>query len=207
MKKLCDTDLWIPDTDIHFEYLNTKSPVKNYQHDRIDEVIKICSGFDLAVDIGAHIGLVSIYLAKYFKQVYAYEPCPKIFECLEKNVPENVSCFQIALGKKRSRVGIGYHPRNTGQTILIRGNTVDQIPLDELDIDKIDFIKVDVQGYEYWVLKGARLTIAKYHPVVMLEEEEYNRFAKVRQAFQFMLSLGYRCIKRIKSDYIMVYYG
>lgn len=35
--------------------------------------------------------------------------------------------------------------------------------------DKIDLIKIDVEGYEYKVLLGAKETLKKYNPVIIIE--------------------------------------
>ncbi|MFL6711434.1 MAG: FkbM family methyltransferase, partial [Sulfurifustis sp.] len=46
---------------------------------------------DVVVDVGAHVGVVSLYLAKKypFIQVYAVEPDPLHFACLERNIEIN----------------------------------------------------------------------------------------------------------------------
>ena len=41
-------------------------------------------------------------------------------------------------------------------------------------LKSIDLIKIDVEGYEHEVLKGAKNTIAKYHPVLFVEIDENN---------------------------------
>ena len=40
---------------------------------------------------------------------------------------------------------------------------------------RIDFIKIDVEGYEYKVLKGAIETIKKFSPTIILEFNQYSR--------------------------------
>lgn len=40
--------------------------------------------------------------------------------------------------------------------------------LDELDLDPF-FIKLDIQGYEYNVLKGGEQTLRKYEPILLIE--------------------------------------
>lgn len=57
--------------------------------------------------------------------------------------------------------------------------------LDSQDLDPI-FIKIDVQGYEYDVLKGGIETIRRHEPVLMLEGFHGNQ-----QLADFCASLGY----------------
>lgn len=42
-------------------------------------------------------------------------------------------------------------------------------PLDEMNLDPV-FAKIDVQGYEYAVLAGARQTLEKYEPILLVED-------------------------------------
>jgi FkbM family methyltransferase len=57
--------------------------------------------------------------------------------------------------------------------------------LDSFNLEPI-FVKVDVEGLEYAVLEGARETLGKHHPVVLLEYSESDNRAK-----QLLQSLGY----------------
>ena len=42
--------------------------------------------------------------------------------------------------------------------------------LDELNLPRVDFIKIDIEGMEMEALSGARDTINKYHPVLLIEK-------------------------------------
>jgi FkbM family methyltransferase len=57
--------------------------------------------------------------------------------------------------------------------------------LDSFNLEPV-FVKVDVEGLEYAVLEGARKTLTKHHPVVLLEYSEADDRAK-----QLLQSLGY----------------
>ena len=62
---------------------------------------------DIVVDIGAHVGVVSIFLAKKypFIRVYAVEPEPTNFECLRRNIELNGAWNVIAINKAVSGDG------------------------------------------------------------------------------------------------------
>jgi FkbM family methyltransferase len=62
---------------------------------------------------------------------------------------------------------------------------VEIIVLDDLDIQP-DFLKADVQGAEMAVLEGARKTISKSEPIIILEEPELNKEVDFLKQFQYL---------------------
>jgi hypothetical protein len=58
-----------------------------------------------------------------------------------------------------------------GQTINYTDNTtaVSKIPLDDLNLPRVDFIKLDIEGMEMEALDGARKTIKRNHPILLIE--------------------------------------
>jgi FkbM family methyltransferase len=56
---------------------------------------------DTVIDVGAHVGAISLYLAKKypFITVYALEPEPSHFECLQRNIELNGVSNVVALNK------------------------------------------------------------------------------------------------------------
>ena len=72
--------------------------------------------------------------------------------------------------------------------------TLDQI-MPETHWKKVDYIKVDVEGYEYEVMKGAREIIKQSKPVVLLEmvPEFLKRYGSTPEELQkYLVRLGYR---------------
>ena len=62
---------------------------------------------DIVIDVGAHVGVVSLYLAKKFPflQVYAIEPDPLNFACLMRNIELNDVTNVVAINKAVSGDG------------------------------------------------------------------------------------------------------
>jgi len=58
-----------------------------------------------------------------------------------------------------------------------------------LDNEKI---KIDVEGYEYEVLKGALNIISRYAPNILIELEERHRRGTIEKINDLLLSLNYR---------------
>jgi FkbM family methyltransferase len=126
--------------------------------------------FDLAIDCGAHRGIVAKYLAKRFTTVIAIEPSVYA-SCIDI---DNVEVIQKAVGNVNGRVGMDHGRRNTGQRHVIEGRAYEVITLDSLNLAP-DFIKLDVEGYEYFAVEGAEKTIRTHKPVIIFEENGLNR--------------------------------
>ena len=118
----------------------------------------------LALDIGANIGLVSLYLSKYFERVIAVEPSQKHFECLNKNLVShnvtNVTPIKKAIYIKSGSLPFGGPIDNTTMRSLHMATwkdqnsdeTVECITIDKLfeqeNIDRVHLMKLDVEGSE-----------------------------------------------------------
>jgi len=170
------------------------------------------------IDAGANIGFHSIQLGKFSKKVYSFEPQTYIYNQLCANILFNgldykIEAFKLGLGDKEevkqlwnieheNWVGNGVH--NWGGRGIIQENyggdrainneireedNIKVISLDSMNIPKCDLIKIDVQGYEYNLLVGAKNLINTFHPVIFLENppsEENSTIVK-----DYLINLGY----------------
>jgi FkbM family methyltransferase len=137
----------------------------------------------LVIDVGANIGTHTIFFAKAVTEqglVLAFEPQRLAYQNLCANVAlnalMNVIAFQQGVGKRAETIQLPmFDPRidrNFG-SIPMRGHAggepVQVIRLDDLGLGRCHLIKVDVEGMECDVLEGARQTIAKYRPILFVE--------------------------------------
>lgn len=125
------------------------------------------------VDIGANIGLASLYLSQFADKVYAIEPSPEIYQALVKNVKGKkfVTCgYAItALPSERTLLPnsstASYSPPQTffpnefqpdGGEVVGESVIVPCIPINQFveanKIDHIDVLKIDVEGSEYEIM-------------------------------------------------------
>jgi FkbM family methyltransferase len=161
------------------------------------------------VDVGAFCGDHTEYYAKRVGSrgsVYAFEPNPKAFECLEYNMKgkENVVCFKRGVSDKRHTIGLA-HDINAGATHAIAEGDIQCVALDEINLPECDFIKMDCEGMEVKALKGASLTIKKFAPTMLIEvnESALERQGESRASLLALLdSMGYEYRNLYKNESI-----
>jgi FkbM family methyltransferase len=130
---------------------------------------------DVVIDIGAHVGLFSIYLAKRWPviKVFSFEPFPVNFrncaENLQLNGITNVVLSPIAITNDNRLLNMATDPHNSGgasavvKTFESNGIVTDlaSMTLDEVflahEIDRCKLMKIDCEGMEYEILLGARV--------------------------------------------------
>ena len=178
-----------------------------------DLAYKYLNSESIVVEIGSHIGTLTIILSKIAKKVYAFEPLKQSFDILNKNILlnncENVISNQKGVGEKIGKTKIGFISEgNCGATILKGGSVdkywdnktdidVDLVTLDSLKLDRLDYLKIDVEGYEENVIKGGLKTIKKFKPVIVMEcMEDYNLGSMIsaetlKIRYKNILDLGY----------------
>jgi FkbM family methyltransferase len=59
---------------------------------------------------------------------------------------------------------------HTGLANVVEGNGgIDLWPLDEMGLPEPDLLKIDIEGAEWWALRGARQMIARSTPHIIFE--------------------------------------
>ncbi len=125
---------------------------------------------DLAVDIGANVGEVSLILARRGLRIIAVEPDPLEFKALISNLPDGARCFQEALWSEPRRMEL-HLANDSGDTSLLgeegRAVSVSVTTLDLLlsgeapqGVD-IGLLKLEAEGAEPEVLHGAKSALQK----------------------------------------------
>ncbi len=180
-----------------------------------DLVFQSYRGGDV-VDIGAADGWYSCLLApRNPARVFSFEPDPPYYQKCQQNLsflqtifPQTVfTVLPIACGNGTPlsfTYQFGHLSLKTPET-KESGASLPSLPLDritELFGLQPGFMKIDVEGFENEVLQGARETIARFRPVLMLELHKFAQdFATTRSTTEAWLkSLGYRQNTFYESD-------
>jgi FkbM family methyltransferase len=172
----------------------------------------------IVLDVGANIGGHTIPLAQHVGaqgRVYAFEPQRIPFGILCANVTlnalTNVWPMWTAVGNPQGgRSGVRVpvidpnQPSNFGGVSLVDGSTaalVESVPLvsiDRLELPGCGMMKIDVEGMEAEALRGARKTIAKYRPVMYVENDRREKSAAL---IRLLTDWGYACWWHVPALY------
>jgi FkbM family methyltransferase len=137
------------------------------------------------LDLGAHVGLHTLMLSRRAGssgRVFAVEPSPAtaalLMQHLRWNNCDNVQVIEALIGDEEREVAFAYRPdpmdsggfANSlaydigGKTTTVRMTTIDRICAG----CHPDLIKMDVEGAELLALRGARQTLARAAPLLVL---------------------------------------
>jgi FkbM family methyltransferase len=172
------------------------------------------------VDVGAHVGKYAFYAAKQVEDglVIAIEPLPQNMINLKAGIKlnnfRNIRTFQVACGAEEKHIplfptdGTTSWKTSHGTGFIIGAlmpNTI-QVPTRKLDniikevqVKKIDMIKIDVEQYEYAVLKGSIETLTHYNPILQIEVWDIN--SQKQKVLDFLANLNYK-ISEILYSYM-----
>lgn len=209
-KKLATTFL-IPYYDTHFE--NLEEIRRGYQHALIEKVLPFCKQNGKALDVGAHIGMITYQILSYFKKIHTFEPCIDNFNCLIKNIiSSKVTHHNIGLSDKSTESILYKNESNSGEHTLnenkfCKMEKIRMRTLDSLKLFNIDFIKIDVQDWELKVLMGGEKSIKKWKPVILVEDcfgknELLKKRKDISEVQNYLKKLGMTFIKRIGKDVV-----
>lgn len=196
-------------------YVFAKFKIKTLKFDRNEKdffhFLKLIPNKKGAIlDVGANIGIMTVHLSKNFPQneIHAIEPIPSNIEVLTKIKNQyklsNVSILPFALGEENKTAkmilpcekkvyyqGLS-HVKHDSITELNEGKEfeVEMKKLDDLfPSEEILAIKIDVENFEYFVLKGGEKLLNKYHPIIYAELwDNENR----KKCFNLLNSLQYK---------------
>ena len=198
---------YFPDGETHLiEWMQKAKQMRGgrlqYQLSKYQEAMRWVRSRHLAVDIGAHVGHWSWNMAEDFLQVVAFEPVPQYAECWRKNMEGTARgkavLHEVALGLGAGTVSLACGtPGSHGDThIAADGDIAQDVPLRTLDsfnLQGVSLIKIDVEGYEFPVVKGGTKTILESKPVIIVEQKGHDAKyfgGESDQAVKYLRELG-----------------
>lgn len=132
--------------------------IRQINSDRIyDRCLKDKSGL-VILDIGANVGLFTVYAHDAASRLVAVEPTPShqhVFEQITRDC-KNVELVKAALCDSDTTVEFFISDENStmnsivnkyGQSIMVEGLCLKSL-LDKYNLDRVDFCKIDIEGSE-----------------------------------------------------------
>lgn len=163
-------------------------------------MVSFLSQESIILDVGANIGAYTVPLAKTFPktEVHAFEPNPYAIARLRRNIAlnklSNVRLYEMGLGDEPCVLELNaFNSKDLGSSSFVSPQRAESeselipVKVEKLDniyakgTQEVSLIKIDVQGFEFKVLKGACELISRNRPYILLEHEDVN-FSTAEQA-------------------------
>jgi len=182
----------------------------------------------VCLDVGANIGALSFAFADLAKdgKVYSIEAGSANFEYLIRNIEQNgfnnIKPIKKAVSDYNGMATFNYVEDVAGCSFIspigveigvqesVSVTTIDDLVV-ELEIKNLDFIKMDVEGGERKSLIGARNTIDKFRPILLIEwnPETIRKFYNEdpRELFDLLCSKwsSIEVLKEVGTSPVMTY--
>ena len=206
----------IPHTG-EFEFLGLFKRELQYEKGVFQLINKNIHKYDAIIEIGANIGIFSIYMAKKLMcmnknvPVYSFEPSREAYSRLLENINNNnltnIFPFNLAIYNKEGFLTF-YEPVNhlTNGSVHeefanifsseVKNTTVASFSANELEQliknKKNILFKIDVEGAEAAILKNIEIIIIDKAPDIILEvlnkyEDDLNSIQFIREKYDYFL--------------------
>jgi len=159
-------------------------------------------------DIGANIGLYSLFAAKRGLRVLAFEPSASSFAALVRNVEINgfddrISAYCLAFAEETGLVALNMASTAAGHSMhsieareggfrqAVLGFAIDDF-LRHMDAPAPSAIKLDVDGIEPAILRGAQATLRAHVREVLVEIDGANAAAGGNGIPEILASCGFQ---------------
>lgn len=181
--------------------------------EHIEEFLEKVPNKRTAVQAGGCVGLYPIRIAQQFQLVHTFEPNTESYECLMLNLKGigNIIPHKSALGDHAGEAtmrivsSIGSHQieteenKNNKHFDVLGTENVEVCTIDSLSLDDCDLIWLDVEGYEIQVLEGAKETIERCRPVIIVEKA-----GRGPSSLPWLKDHGYHKGMRINKDHLFL---
>ena len=144
---------------------------------------------DVAVDVGAHVGVHALTMARRLNQlgggrVFAFEPAEDSAAKLRAAASNRleVTVVALALGRAPGMIELFADPRYDLADAGVRsqygtGNAIERVAVTSFDawaeearLDRLDVVKLDVEGAEPQVIEGMRASLKRLRPRALTVE-------------------------------------
>ncbi len=196
--------VWVPSNDVHIKEWKSGKPFT--QNKCLTTFIEHCKTknlkFNHILDIGAWVGTWSLAMNEFCGRVVAFEPDKVHYECLVKNVPEDIETHQLAVGSEQKMISLSEDDFTQSKRVIGEG-TIPMVTIDSLGLEDIDLIKIDVEGYEMEVLKGAEDTLKGVKYIMIELNSNTKKYGSSNSKIEKHLkSLGFKSLIKQWPDQV-----
>ena len=158
-------------------------------------------------DVGANMGLYGALVASMFspRRVHAFEPTPRTADVAARIARRNrlpVTVHRVALSDRTGTAELHISPVSDSSNSLVAGfrDTDERIVVDAVTLDDVvartgeppSILKIDVETHERAVLDGARATIERYRPAIVIEVLRRRGHDHADEINEFLNGMGYQ---------------
>jgi len=146
---------------------------------------------DVVFELGANIGYYALQAATLVRKtglVYAVEPAPLNIQALRENIKlnnlSNIEVYEVAIGEENGKSRIMISEKGnlcTMESIDAHRTFTSSVEVDTMSLDSFmqnkrppDFLRMDVEGYEYYVIRGMKKLLKAGHPKRMFIEVHFD---------------------------------
>ena len=169
----------------------------------------LCQPETLSIDVGAKVGMYTYRIVTHSKAVWAFEPVPELASLLRKQFGRRVHVENVALSDRAGRATLRTpftrkhmpqyglstietaNPLDSPRLAAVREIEVDVRCLDDFHLANIGFMKIDVEGHELAVVKGARESLRRWHPTLLIEANDQYHPGAVLELMSYLEGLDY----------------
>ncbi len=173
---------------------------KSFEPETLETWALMCAAAEggLVIDVGAYTGLFTVGARLLGAHVLAFEPMPVNLtraraNCVLNGVDDKINRKAISEVTGTAELGHSFVPFTSGASLVAktpkRSITVDTLAIDDLGLDQLAAMKVDVERAEPLVLRGARETLRRCRPELLLEVLGEDEGKAVLEALD---GLGYK---------------
>ena len=177
---------------------------------------KLINKGDTVIEVGGHIGYISLYFSNLVGKegiVYVFEPGINNLPYLKNNVKEKHNIVLIEKGVGSSNASMPFYIENlSGQnnsfiknfqgfienkkSSFVKNASVKEVTVDVVRLDNFiydnnilpNFIKIDVEGYEFEVIKGMSYILKNIQPIFMIEiQDNYKNIYNVMKNENYLM--------------------
>jgi len=166
------------------------------------------------VQAGGAAGVWPIEFARYFSEVYSFEPNPALVECFYRNLEKSPDRDRVCLNthglwKEPDYGEMVHHEENNMGSWYFQPQHEGSVyvdTIDSYDLHEVDLIPLDIEGAEFEALLGAKDTIRRCKPTLVLEikftQDFYNR--TVEDLYTLLFDLGYKTHSKWARDQMWI---